>query len=180
LTAPTGSLAEFGIEVAIGENILAGGSRYAQSGTLTERVAIAANPKPFSGLDLWAEGKGLASAQPETDLENDGLIELLEYVFNLDPNVPDAGVLASGTPLAGQPVVLAGAQGGFEFQFVRPLADWRLTTQVETSADLATWNPLTTVPTVRTTFGGYQLCSVPLPAGSDQTFARLRLFYNRR
>jgi hypothetical protein len=80
--------------------------------------------------------------QPETDLEGDGLSEFLEYVFNLDPNVPDAGVLAGAAPLAGLPVILADAQGGFEFQFVRPAADPRLTIQIETSSDLAAWNPL--------------------------------------
>jgi hypothetical protein len=40
-----------------------------KSGTLTERVSIVANPKPFTGIDLWAESNGLVNAEPLTDLE---------------------------------------------------------------------------------------------------------------
>ncbi|HZJ17931.1 MAG TPA: FG-GAP repeat protein [Chthoniobacteraceae bacterium] len=178
LPLPAGSLAEFGIEVAIGETILAAGSRYAQSGTLTERVSIVANPKPFTGIDLWAESNGLVNAEPPTDLEGDGLTELHEYAFNLHPTVPDAGVQAGAAPLAGQPQIVAGPSG-LEFQFVRPVNDARLTTQVETSVDFELWEPLLTPLTIIATVGNYQLCSVPLPIAPAQIFARLRILYNR-
>jgi hypothetical protein len=168
-------VAEFGVEVAIGETFLAAASRLSQPGSsLTQRVALAPNPRPFTGLDLWSETFGL----PVADAAGNGPSQLLEYVFNLDPRANRTGASAQGVSMSGEPALVTSADNRSALHFIRPVDDPRLNLIVETSSNLTDWEPLNTPPEVLASGGAYQLCSVQLPAG-PAIFARLKITYNR-
>ena len=69
----------------------------------------------------------------DVDLDHDGLVNLLEYAFTLDPRKADAG---------GQPDVMRGDDGFLRISFSRNTLRTDLTYLVEGSSDFATWTSL--------------------------------------
>lgn len=142
--------------------------------------------------DLWQVsffGEDNASAGPSSDPDSDGLDNLQEYAFGMNPVQSYAGMLRwSGTDLLerGLPVPFASsAAGRFTFRAVfarrKDYAAAGLSYTVEFSGDLATWRASTSTPVVLADDGEMQVVSVPYPFfvnGKKATFFRVKIQSN--
>lgn len=108
----------------------------------------------------------IAPAAGETaDRDDDGASDLLESALGSNPND------ASDRPSAG----LVRIEGGWAFQFDRP-AGLPFVYQVESSADLQSWDDHPEDPAVSPLENGERIrVAVPVPAGQDRRFFRLRV-----
>ena len=124
--------------------------------------------------DLWQVqyfGESGIQTGASADADSDGLTNLQEYAFGMNPSQSSGGMLRwSGSNLLerGLPVPYAsGTGGGFTFRAVFPrrkdFAAAGLTYSVEFSGDLATWKTSTSTPTVLADDGEIQVVSVPYP-----------------
>jgi hypothetical protein len=92
----------------------------------------------------WAAGHGLSGATADiyADPDNDGVCNLMEYAFNLSPEVADQSALPQfqmqTQTVNGQPVTY------LTVQFLRQLGTSNLTYVVQGSTDLITWTDLCT------------------------------------
>jgi hypothetical protein len=124
----------------------------------------------------WAAGRGLTTTNPATtDSDQDGLPNLLEYAFGMDPVRGAHSMLrylSSAVLEHGGPRVLADSSNGPPVMAalfgrrVNYLAAG-LNYTVEFSADLTTWSPSSAVPTVLATDSEIQAVSVPFPSQVD-------------
>ena len=126
--------------------------------------------------------QGVATA----DGDSDGLNNLQEYAFGMNPSQGSASAVAwNGSTLqsAGTPIAFAsGSASSFTFRavFARRL-DYltaHLTYAVEFSADLVTWKASTSTPTVLAADGQVQAVSVPYPFsvnGKKAKFFRVKV-----
>ena len=131
--------------------------------TITDGQALALlgiNPQqPY--LD-WAATNHLGQPNPDDDPDRDGIPNLLEFLFGLDPNTPSPN-----------PVTLSVSESAVQAVY-QPLPD-RAQLAVATpqwSADLRTW---TDVPAQQTTTAASGRVTVSLPRSSLPTFLRLRV-----
>jgi hypothetical protein len=124
--------------------------------------------------DLWQVqyfGESGIQTSASADADSDGLTNLQEYAFGMNPSQSSGGMLRwSGSNLLerGLPVPYAsGTGGGFTFRAVFPrrkdFATAGLTYSVEFSGDLATWKTSASTPTVLADDGEIQVVSVPYP-----------------
>ncbi len=100
--------------------------------------------RPLTYQD-WAAGHGLSG--PSTDIyadpDHDGVCNLLEFAFNLSPEVPDASALPR---FHLQSQVLNGQPGTYlTVQFLHQLGATNLTYLLQGSSDLITWSNVCTV-----------------------------------
>jgi hypothetical protein len=126
--------------------------------------------------------QGVATA----DGDSDGLNNLQEYAFGMNPSQGSASAVAwNGSTLqsAGTPIAFASGTGSsftFRAVFARRL-DYltaHLTYAVEFSADLVTWKASTSTPTVLAADGQVQAVSVPYPFsvnGKKAKFFRVKV-----
>lgn len=139
--------------------------------------------------DTWQVqyfGESGLQGRPSGDSDGDGLNNLQEYAFGMNPSQGSAAAVAwSGTALenAGTPVAYASGSGSsftFRAVFARRL-DYltaHLTYAVEFSADLVTWKASTSTPTVLAADGQVQAASVPYPFsvnGKKAKFFRVKV-----
>ena len=120
-------------------------------------------------VDNGLTGSGAAQT---ADPDADGLSNLTEFAFGLDPNVPNrvpltvtGGTLVSrGTPKGS--LTGTGSQQRLRVEFIRRVADASqgLSYQVEFSDDLLHWTAATNSAVVEATSGGYEAVTV-----DDQT-----------
>lgn len=124
--------------------------------------------------DLWQVGyfgEGNANAGPSVDSDSDGLTQLQEYAFGMNPLQSYGGLLQwSGATLLERGVPLPFASGtGSSFSFRAVFARRKdhiaagLTYTVEFSGDLSTWRASTSTPVVLADDGEIQAVSVPYP-----------------
>ena len=177
---PVSSLAEFGIEVAIGDTWLAAGSRFSSaSAAITSRIAF----ELIYPISDWYAGNGLAgaSAVPTADLDFDGLVNLLEYACGTNPNVSDLRFFAPGQT-SGLPLVVADSAnpgGSLVVTYLRPLADASLFATVEAGASPDILLPVAVEPVSSVNEGGMVIATVRVrpPPGATQFFVRVRYGY---
>jgi hypothetical protein len=148
-------------------------------------------PYAADGLpDLWQVqylGENRLQGGPSEDVDGDGLSNLQEYAFGMNPSLGLMGTVKwSGSTLlsAGVPLVSGGGSGGtFLAVFARRL-DYlaaRLTYIVEFSGDLLTWEASTAIPSVLASNAEMQIVSVPYPLfvyGKKAAFFRVNLQSN--
>jgi hypothetical protein len=95
----------------------------------------------------WAATFGLTgnAALPETDVEGDGLGNLQEFAFNLNPNQPGVPVLTPGTGTAGLPLIRlvgSGSARHLAIEFIRRKNGGVLyTPQFADSPGTGNWQP---------------------------------------
>lgn len=139
--------------------------------SVSETAVISMNPYPSDEYAAWANGKSWANTDaslPTADADNDGLTNLYEYLFDMNPLVPDSTL----------PNVMSieAADGEVVFTFAPVRIDPSLSITIETSADLVTWTSGT--HTIETTDGpaGFRTYTLRAPNASLQgssLFARL-------
>ena len=132
------------------------------------------NSGPVDTYNQFTVDNGLtgSGAAQTADPDADGLPNLTEFAFGLDPNVPNrvpltvtgSTLVSRGTPkgsLAG-----TGSQQRLRVEFIRRVADASqgLTYRVEFSDDLLHWTAATNSAVVEATSGGYEAVTV-----DDQT-----------
>ena len=177
---PASSLAEFGVEVAIGDTWLAAGSRFSSaSANIASRVAFEL-AYPISD---WYAANGLtgAFASPTADLDFDGLQNLIEYACGTNPNVSDLRFFAPGQT-SGLPLVLPDAgntDGSLLVTYLRPAGDSLLTAAVEAGPSPAAMLPVAVEPVSSSTEGTMLIATVRVrpPPGAAQFFVRVRYSY---
>jgi len=142
--------------------------------------------------DIWQVryfGEENENAAASSDPDSDGLNNLQEYAFGMDPLQSFAGPLRwSGTDLLerGQAVPFAsGTAGSFTFRAVfarrKDYAAAGLSYTVEFSGDLVTWRASTSTPVVLAEDDEMQAVSVPYPFfvnGKKATFFRVEVQSN--
>ena len=177
---PASSLAEFGIEVAIGDTWLAAGSRFSSdSANIASRIAM----ELIYPISDWYASNGLtgASASPFADLDFDGLPNLIEYACGTNPNVSDLRFFAPGKN-SGLPLVVAdpaSADGSLLVSYLRPLSDTSLMATVEAGASPVILLPVAVEPVSSVNEGGMVVTTVRVrpPLGAAQFFVRVRYGY---
>jgi len=131
-----------------------------------------------SAIESWRQtsfGSATSNTSDSEDFDHDGVTNLNEFAFGMNPTVPGNGQLqytgnfAGGTISAtGQPkMAFESTPSGVDLRtlFVRrkDYAAAGLTYTVQFSADLATWKTSAAVPTVLADDGTCQIVSVPYP-----------------
>jgi hypothetical protein len=141
--------------------------------------------------DLWQAqyfgGSGIATnAGPEADGDGDGLSNLQEYAFGMNPSLSSSGMLEwSGSTLQqrGVPKPFAsGTAGSFTFRAVfarrKDFGAAGLSYTVEFSGDLSFWRASTATPSVLADDSEIQAVSVPYPFfvnGKKATYFRVKV-----
>jgi hypothetical protein len=140
----------------------------------------------------WTSGHGLSGLSSDiyADPDGDGVCNLLEYAFNLSPEVADQSALPQ---FQLQPQTVGGQPGTYlTIQFLCQLGTSNLTYVVQGSADLITWTDLCTAtgssaPSgpgfISETGTSYQrqvvACdTVPVENGATARFVRFKLVWN--
>jgi surface-anchored protein len=123
------------------------------------------------------------SGANDQDFDSDGLSNLLEFAFGLNPaaSSPSALTLAPGNTLASRGVpawVTAGTANHAVFLRRKDRTAAGLVYSVQVSSDLDAWQTLTTTPEVVGTDGEMELVRVPIPApgeGESRQFMRVNV-----
>ncbi|MFN0075008.1 MAG: beta strand repeat-containing protein [Prosthecobacter sp.] len=135
----------------------------------TGLTTVANGPTP---LVAWAQSFGLTDVTPIGDPDLDGIPNLLEFAFGMQPASARRGsltysvnVITTGEPVASVTNAI----------FVRrkDYLTAGLTYTVEFSPDLTTWTPASTTPDVLADDGIHQVVSVPMPTGQTRHFFRI-------
>jgi hypothetical protein len=159
--------------------------RPAAPGTLLLPAGVAysfqAPPTAGSPYDVWKNSKfneteagDSLTSGPAADPDKDGIVNLLEFAFDLQPKTPDVGGLPDGE------LKLTGADRFLTFTYKRRPASDGLIYQPQTSSNLAAWNgdsaQFTTVST-SPLGGGFDLVEIRLntPVPSGPKFIRLNV-----
>jgi len=100
-------------------------------------TALTASPgkiAPGDRFDTWAAANGVLS--PSGDEDGDGISNLTEYAFNLDPNVRDFT----------SPLVMSPTANTYSLQFTLDLMKTDIDFFLQKSSDLASWTTIGTTP----------------------------------
>ena len=154
-----------------------------QSSSYAQRSGFAGLLSPTSpgtltlpDFDDWLQAHGMPGARPTDDPGNQGIDLLLRYALGMElhnPNrtrLPQAVAHRSAGPQQDQP--------GLALRFERLTQAPGLTYIVETSSDLVSWTPLSTVhATVIADYGPRQLIEYadPTPLHNGPRFLRLKV-----
>lgn len=184
---PAGSIAEFGIEVAIGDDWYAAGSRFSQnSANLADRIAFDSvyTPNLHPTLVQWYTDRGLVSPNDtfDADPDSDGIANITEYACGLNPTASDRRTYAAGDT-SGLPLIVkdpAATDGTLLVSYLRPANDPLLGALIEAGPAPDQLKPVLNAPTVSTeTIGNLVRTTkrVKPPAGTSNYFARVRYGY---
>lgn len=180
IAPPSDSITEFGIEVACNDRWMAAGSLACAAGAsgLTSRVRMI----PCSGYEEWLDAQLITKGrEPAADTDGDGLSTLLEYTTNLEPGQPGragAAMKPGAAEPSGLPVLSEGNSEGMRaLTFVRPRNDPRVSTTVETSADLVKWEPVSDLPEVLAAGTTHELARFPVTATEARRWWRVKASY---
>lgn len=180
IAPPPNSTGEFGSRVAVGSNWMAVASRFSDPSTNIEaRIAPLPHLAPY---DLWTSFHGLAGsdAAESSDLDGDGVNNLVEYACNLDPRSADAVPVAGDKGLPAAQLARVGNESYLEVMQVRRRnsAFLGLNYTLETSEDLENWSPRDEQPSAVLQLNGewerigYRF---PILADQNQLFCRIRV-----
>lgn len=98
----------------------------------SKEVTVVASLTEPSGFDQWAEDQGVDGG-PDDDSDNDGVSNLIEYAFSMDPSDSNAGATgATVEDLDGEIIVRRGYNAEAEDVLIT----------AECSEDMLTWEPL--------------------------------------
>ncbi len=173
------------VTLAIGANLLEVQSKD-EINNLSTVASRTVNYTPFGqSLPTWRQvhfgsaansGIGADLADPDYD----GVSNLQEFAFNLDPNMADTKRLVAGAAgTAGLPVVTTGGNGRLRMEFIRRKASNNPGVQYKAkfSADLSTWIDLTGTATVTSIDAIWErlLVDDQLPAITPARFARVEV-----
>ncbi len=179
IARPSGSLAEFGFKVAIGDNWLAVGSRVSSPGPLTSRIAL----ESVSSVSDWFLTYGLSNtpASLAADGDSDGVTNLIEYASGLLPGVTSVQTYTPGAS-SGLPLVVpdpAATDGSMLVTYLRPTADSLLVATVEAGTSPGSLTAASVEPVQSITLGGMLITTVRVrpPVNSTAFFARVRYSY---
>jgi hypothetical protein len=147
--------------------------------------SYAADGLPDTWQVLYFGESGIQTAAG-ADADSDGLTNLQEYAFGMNPSQASGGMLRwSGSDLLERGVATpfaSGTAGSFTFRAVfarrKDFAAAGLTYTVEFSGDLATWKASTSTPSVLAEDGEIQAVSVPYPFfvnGKKATYFRVKV-----
>lgn len=114
---------------------------------------------PGDRFNLWASANGVGAASEDDD--GDGILNLIEYAFNLDPHAREAFA----------PMQMLTGDGEYQLQFDRHLDKTDLEFILQQSPDLLDWTSLETLP--ETISPGQQTRSTILQSVGPQMFHRL-------
>lgn len=142
--------------------------------------------------DLWQVtyfGEENENGGPSSNPDSDGLNNLQEYAFGMNPVQSYGGALLwSGADLLGRGVPMpyaSGRAGGFSFRAVyarrKDYIAAGLSYTVEFSGDLSTWRASTSTPSVLADDGEIQAVSVPYPFfvnGKKASYFRVKVQSN--
>jgi FG-GAP repeat len=177
---PSGSLADFGVEVAIGDEWLAAGSSHSSAGTdITSRIAF----EPANLITHWSMKNGLQgpAADPAADADLDGTPNFLEYACGLNPISNDSKIYRDGGA-SGLPLITPTSTPADSFLFVtylKPVADPLLIASVEAGTALHAMSAARTEPISSVTRNGMIITKVRIgrAPGTKAYFARVRYSY---
>ena len=132
-----------------------------------------------SAIESWRQssfGSTTSNTGDSEDFDHDGVTNLNEFAFGMNPTVPGNGQLQYSGTFAGGGTISATGQPKMAFESTSSGMDLRtlfvrrkdyaaagLTYTVQFSADLATWKTSAAVPTVLADDGTCQIVSVPYP-----------------
>jgi len=126
----------------------------------------------------WQEDLGQSYPSTE-DADGDGLTNLEEYAFNLNPSIVDWKVLTKGTGTEGSPNImyLSGNPDHLETEYVRRKASDDLLYITEVSTDLQNWNQANLQTTVESIDENWERVKVQdLPENPESFPARFMRF----
>ena len=158
----------------------------AQDGITVRTYSLAVDRRTAYGD--WALTQGLGNSDPSADFDGDGLANLLEWSFGINPTSSKRGVvIVSGGALAarGEPTTLSSpnGSGGTDYFALfcrrKDATTVGLTYTVEFSAGLSTWIASSSTPNVVADDGEIQAVTVqfpPLVNGQPTRFFRIRVF----
>lgn len=141
--------------------------------------------------DLYSQftssyGLSGASAALTADPDKDGVNNLQEFAFGLDPNaINNAPLVVTGSTLTarGMPIAFlagTGSQQRLRVEYIQRTDLSPLTYQVEFSDDLVHWSAATNSPVVQATAGGFQAVTVDdviTGAAKTKRFAHVVMTY---
>ncbi|MDX1680431.1 MAG: Ig-like domain-containing protein [Akkermansiaceae bacterium] len=145
-------------------------------------VTITVNSPLPSIYATWSGGtfsKAFNDIDPAHNIDGDGLSNMMEFAFGLDPTANDAGPLAINGSVNGQPKSVKGAGNAMEFYFVRRDdhgTSGSVSYTVQFSTDLGSFTNSGDTPAFvadSTANADYHLVKVPYPAGAR--FARVQV-----
>ena len=130
------------------------------------------------GFTAWAAAYGV-TADPTATPQNDGVPDLLKYLYNINPTRPMTASDRSALPIFGM-----ATNGYLTLTYRQYGSEAGITVNVQTSSDLKTWTTLTTTstPTAYTlkrvgtdTTTGDPMMQVQVPATGNREFIRLNV-----
>ncbi len=133
-------------------------------------------------FDEWAGANGLAGATPGGDIDGDGLLDALEFAFNLNPHSGHAPpwIPGTNTGLPSASLVLVNEEPTFfDLHYLRRRAATNpgITYRAHIAHNLADWQPWTgaeTVTTIDATWESVRI-RVPLAPGNPRCFGRVEI-----
>jgi ELWxxDGT repeat protein len=140
---------------------------------------VALTGRGLNPFEAWAVGQSLPMT-PGTDTDGDGIPNLMEYAFGLNPGVNDNNPIAANGSTRGMPLPIPPTAGtGYRAIFGRRTNHVAagLVYTVQFSGDLTAWTTSTATPTVISDDGSLQAVTVPyplfLPNGRKARFFRV-------
>ena len=149
-----------GLNLPTGGIIRARGRTAGEGSGLVETVAVFGSS--IIPVHVWRQlhfglSANTGNGADHFDFDHDGLVNLIEYAFGLNPTIPDAHLLPEAQRAA----------GNFSCAFTQPSGVVGITYGAEWSDDLVTWNPVTDAGV-----SPQHVFSVPM-AGKTSLFLRL-------
>lgn len=144
------------------------GARSGQGPFIGTRGASGDESGPTTFAEYWMNSWGVDIGGDEEDYDGDGKENLLEYATGGDPTNPaDRGI----------PPSLDVSGGSVAYKFFRRNDDSTLTYSAEssTSLDSEEWTPVSTEPEVTSGVSDLDEVAIPVGAGSDRGFFRLKV-----
>jgi len=146
---------------------------------LSSPVGIAVEPLPQSFSD-WENSYNISGAATDTP-ENDGVPNLLKYLYDIDPTVPMISTDRAALPVPGTTVV--GNTTYLTLTYRQYALETGITVKVQTSSDLKTWSddidpndqPTPTGLTDAATSGNDPFMQVRVPLTGPRQFIRLNV-----
>lgn len=155
------------------------------TGNVTRTINVQ-NTAPVNTYASWATNNNLTGddAGPEADFDHDGLTNLTEFAFGLDPRQPSQSVLGAAPGLishTGLPRITCVGQGNqrrLHVEYVRRIGESSLAYTVQFSSDLINWTNATQSTTSVASNGTFEAVAVEdvtFNPAKSRRYARVRV-----